>query len=322
MARYRVKMGSQGLDAGGAFAATLGDEFLVEEFSPGIPLRDQVEAADVLLVRSVPVTKEVIDAAPRLRLIQRPGVNVEGVDMSYAAEKGIPVCNIPRDLLREPSVAEHAMFLILALAKRFRESQQALRSRRIGEPLTHGLQGRTLGLVGLGRVATPLIGMAQAFEMEVCAVKRTVSEGMQREMGLTWLRPVGQLPELLQRSDFVSIHVPLLKETTGLIGGREIGLMKPTAFLINTARGPIVDRSALLAALREGRLAGAGLDVFWEEPPDPEDPLLQCPTVIATPHVAGFTKEGSETIARLASENIKRVLAGLPALYVLNAPRG
>ena len=141
-------------------------------------------------------------------------------------------------------------------------------------------------------------------------------------MGLAWLQSVAQLPELLQRSDFVSIHVPLLKETTGLIGRREIGLMKPSAFLINTARGPIVDRNALLSALQEKRLAGAGLDVFWEEPPDPEDPLLRFPTVIATPHVAGFTREGSETLARLTSENIKRVMAGAPASYVLNAPKG
>jgi phosphoglycerate dehydrogenase-like enzyme len=322
MEKYRVKMASPGLDASGALAVTLGNEFLVEEFFPGVPLRDQVEAAHVLLVRGVAVTREVIDAAPRLRLIQRPGVNVEAVDMSYAAEKGIPVCNIPRDLLREPYVAEHAMFLILALAKRFRESQESLRTHRTGEPLTHGLQGKTLGLVGLGRTATPLIHMARAFEMQVCAVKRTVSEEMRKELGLAWLQPVRQLSELLQQSDFVSIHVPLLKETTGLIGRREIGFMKPTAFLINTSRGPIVDRGALLAALQEGRLAGAGLDVFWEEPPDPEDPLLQLPTVIATPHVAGFTKEGSETLARLTSENIKRVMSGLSALYVLNAPKG
>lgn len=241
--------------------------------------------------------------------------------MSYAAEKGIPVCNIPRDLLREPYVAEHAMFLILALAKRFGETQESLRNRRTGQPLTHGLQGKTLGLVGLGRTATPLIRMAHAFEMRVCAVKRTVSEGMRDELGLTWLQPARQLPDLLQQSDFVSIHVPLLKETTGLIGREEIGFMKPTACLINTARGPIVDKDALLAALQEKRLAGVGLDVFWEEPPDPEDPILQFPTVIATPHVAGFTKEGSETLARLTAENIRRVMAGLPALHVLNAPQ-
>lgn len=176
-------------------------------------------------------------------------------------------------------------------------------------------------MIGVGRTATPLIRMAHAFEMQVCAVKRTVSEELRRQLGLTWLEPPRQLPALLQQSDFVSIHVPLLKETTGLIGREEIGFMKPTACLINTARGPIVDKDALLAALQEKRLAGVGLDVFWEEPPDPEDPILQFPTVIATPHVAGFTKEGSETLARLTAENIRRVMAGLPALHVLNAPQ-
>ena len=318
MEKIRVKMASPGLDAGGVLAALLGDEFLVEEFPPGTPLRDQVGAAHVLLVRSVPVTREVIDAAPHLRLIQRPGVNVEAVDGAYAAEKGIPVCNIPRELLREPYVAEHAMFLILALAKRFPETQESLRARRSGQPLTLGLQGKTLGLIGVGRTGTPLARMARAFEMEVWAVKRTVSEESRSELGLTWLQPYGRLPELLRQSDFVSIHLPLLRETTGFVGKREIGLMKPTAFLINTSRGPIVDKDALVAALHGGRLAGAGLDVFWEEPPDPGDPLLQLPTVIATPHVAGFTREGVETLARHSAENIRRVMTGLPARYVLN----
>ncbi|HLW60933.1 MAG TPA: NAD(P)-dependent oxidoreductase [bacterium] len=318
MEKCRVKIASSGLSAGGALAAMLGDEFLVEEFSPEVPLRDQVATAQVLLVRSVPVTREVIDAAPHLRLIQRPGANVEAVDMAYATEKGIPVCNIPRDLLWEPYVAEHAMFLILALAKRYRETQESLRARRSGQPLTLGLRGKTLGLIGVGRTGTPLVRMARAFEMNVRAVKRMVDERIRDELGLTWLQPFDRLPELLRESDFVSIHLPLLKETTGFVGTREIGLMKPTAFLINISRGSIVDKTALLTALQEGRLAGAGVDVFWEEPPDPEDPLLQCPTVIATPHVAGFTKEGLETLARHSAENIRRVMSGLPARYALN----
>jgi phosphoglycerate dehydrogenase-like enzyme len=321
MGPFRVKMASQGLDADGALAAMLGDGYAVEEFLPQVPLRDQVGSAHVLLIRSVPVTREVIDAAPHLRLIQRPGVNIEGVDMAYAAGKGIPVCNIPRELLQEPYVAEHTMFLILALAKRYREAQESLRTRRTGQPLTHGLVGKTLGLIGLGRTAGPLIPMARSFEMTVIAVKRTPSEHLRTKLGLAWLGSMQQLPELLQRSDFVSVHVPLLKETTGMIGTRELGLMKPTAFLINTARGAIVDRGALLSALERRGLAGAGLDVFWEEPPNPDDPILKHPAVIATPHVAGFTKEGSDNMARIAAENIKRVMAGQPALYVLNAPQ-
>ena len=151
--------------------------------------------------------------------------------------------------------------------------------------------------------------------MRVWAVKRTVSEGMRAAMGLEWLETDRHLPELLRESDFVSLHVPLNKETEGLIGAAEIALMKPSAFLINVARGRVVGRSALLAALREQRLAGAGLDVYWDEPIDPNDPLLALPNVVATPHVANMTLETIETIARAAAENIRRVQAGLPPMH-------
>ena len=151
--------------------------------------------------------------------------------------------------------------------------------------------------------------------MRVWAVKRTVSDGMREAMGLEWLKTHDHLQELLRESDFVSLHVPLNKETERMIGPAEIALMKPGAFLINVARGRVVDRAALLAALREQRLAGAGLDVFWDEPTDPNDPLLALPNVIATPHVANMTLETIETIARVSADNIRRVQAGLPPLH-------
>jgi phosphoglycerate dehydrogenase-like enzyme len=159
--------------------------------------------------------------------------------------------------------------------------------------------------------------MARGFGMRVWAIKRTVKEGMREAMGLEWLKTRDHLPELLRASDFVSLHVPLNKETERMIGGTEIALMKPGAFLINVARGRIVDRAALLAALREQRLAGAGLDVYWDEPVDPDDPLLALPNVIATPHVANMTVETIETIARVAADNIRRVQAGLPPMHQL-----
>jgi phosphoglycerate dehydrogenase-like enzyme len=157
--------------------------------------------------------------------------------------------------------------------------------------------------------------MARGFGMRVWAVKRTVTEGMREAMGLEWLKTYHHLPELLRESDFVSLHVPLNKETERLIGLSEIALMKPSAFLINVARGRVVDHAALLAALREQRLAGAGLDVYWNEPIDPDDPLLALPNVIATPHVANMTLETIETIARVSAENIRRVQVGLPPLH-------
>jgi len=297
-------------------ARMLGPEFVVEEFDPARPLAEQVDKAHVLLVRSVPVTREVIDAAPRLHLIQRPGVHLEAVDLAYATARGIPVCNVPATLTHGGNdVAEHVMFLALALAKRYREAVASLGARRIGAPSTHVLRGKVFGLVGLGRTGSAVVGMARGFGMRVWAVKRTVSEGMREAMGLEWLKTYHHLPELLRQSDFVSLHVPLNKETEGLIGPAEIALMKPSAFLINVARGRVVDRAALLAALREQRLAGAGLDVFWDEPPDPDDPLLAMPNVIATPHVANMTQETIETIARVSVENIRRVQAGVPPIH-------
>jgi phosphoglycerate dehydrogenase-like enzyme len=251
-------------------------------------------------------------------LIQRPGVHLESVDVGYASAKGIPVCNVPAALTHGGSdVAEHVMFLALALAKKYREALISLSTRRIGAPSTHVLRGKILGLVGVGRTASAVVGMARGFGMRVWAVKRTVSQGMREAMGLEWLESHRHLPELLRQSDFVSLHVPLNKETDRLIGPAEIALMKPGAFLINVARGRIVDYPALLAGLREQRIAGAGLDVFWDEPIDPKDPLLALPNVIATPHVANMTLETIETIAQVAAENIRRVQAGLAPEWMM-----
>jgi phosphoglycerate dehydrogenase-like enzyme len=314
--KWHIKKAGPSLAIENAIARMLGTEFVVEDFDPARPLAQQVERAHVLLVRSVPITGDVIDAAPRLRLIQRPGVHLEAVDAEYAAARGVPVCNVPATLTHGGNdVAEHVMFLALALAKRYREALGSLGARRIGQPSTHVLREKIFGLIGLGRTGGAVVGMARGFGMRVWAVKRTVSEGMREALGLEWLKTQDHLPELLRQSDFVSLHVPLNQETAGLIGPVELGLMKPGAFLINVARGPVVDRAALLAALRGQRLAGAGLDVFWTEPPDPDDPLLALPNVIATPHVANMTLETIETIARVSADNIRRVQSGLPPMH-------
>jgi len=319
---WRIKKAGPSLAIEDMIARILGHEFVIEEFDPTLSLAEQVDHAHVLLVRSLPVTRDVIDAAPHLRLIQRPGVHLETVDVGYASARGIPVCNVPATLTHGGSdVAEHVMFLALALAKRYREAVVSLGARRIGAPRTHVLREKIFGLVGLGRTGSAVVGMARGFGMRVWAVKRTVTEGMREAMGLEWLKTYHHLPELLRESDFISLHVPLNQETAGLIGPAEIDLMKPSAFLINVARGRVVDRAALLAALREQRLAGAGLDVFWDEPIDPDDSLLALPNVIATPHMANMTLETIETIARVAADNIRRVQAGLPAMHqILKSP--
>lgn len=314
--KWQVKKAGPSLAIENKIAQLLEPDFEIEDYDSSRPLAQQVDRAHVLLIRSAAVTREVIDAAPRLRLIQRPGVHIESVDLEYAGAKGIPVCNVPAALTHGgEDVAEHVMFLALALAKRYREATLSLGARRIGVPSTHVLRGKVLGLVGLGRTGTAVVGMARGFGMRIWAIKRRVSEDLRHTLGLEWLKAPDDLPELLRHSDFLSLHVPLNPQTRNMIGAPEIALMKPGAFLINVARGPVVDRSALIAALRENRLAGAGLDVFWEEPVDPDDPLLALPNVIATPHVANMTLETIETIARVAADNIRRVQAGLPPLH-------
>lgn len=320
--KLQVKKAGPSLAIEDMIERMLGAEFAVEDFDASRPLAEQVDKAEVLLVRSMPVTRAVIDAAPRLRLIQRPGVHLEGVDLDYAAAKGIPVCNVPASLTHGgEDVAEHVMFLALAVAKRYRESVPSLDARRIGVPSTHVLRGKIMGLVGFGRTAKAVVGMARGFGMRVWAVKRTVSAGMREAAGLDWLETSDHLAELLRQSDFVSLHVPLNQQTERLIGPAELALMKPSAFLINVARGRVVDRDALLAALREQRITGAGLDVYWNEPVDPNDPLLALPNVIATPHVANMTQETIETLARVSADNIRRVQDGLAPLHQVSKPK-
>jgi len=318
--KWRVKKAGPSLAIEDMIERMLAHEFEVEPFDRTRPLLEQVAKANVLLVRSVPVTREVIEAAPRLRLIQRPGVHIEGVDFERAAERNIFVCNVPASLTHGgEDVAEHVMFLALALAKRYREAVFSLGARRIGTPSTQVLRGKILGIVGLGRTGSAVVPMARGFGMRVWAVKRSVSAGTGKATGVEWLQSYDHLPELLRQSDFVSLHVPLNRDTEGLLGEKEIALMKPSAYLINVARGGVVDYTALLAALREGRLAGAGLDVYWNEPIDPQDALLSLPNVIATPHVANMTQETIETIARVSVENIRRVRAGLAPLHEVSS---
>ena len=174
---WQVKKTGPGLAVEDMIARMLGPEFVVEEFDPARPLAQQVDRAHVLLVRSTPVTREVINAAPHLRLVQRPGVHLEAVDVGYATARGIHVCNVPATLTHGGNnVAEHVMFLALALAKSYRAGLASLGARRIGQPSTHVLREKVFGLVGLGRTGSAVVPMARGFGMRVWAVKRTVCD--------------------------------------------------------------------------------------------------------------------------------------------------
>ena len=315
----KIKKTSPGLDQRNRLGQTLGEGFVVEDYDPTRPLTAQVGDADVLLVRDVPITREVIDAALRLKLIQRPGDHLPRIDLAHAAARGVPVSRFPSQVQGSPAraVAEHAFYLLLALAKQQWLARTNVKSRKIGLPKTLAVHGKTLGLVGLGNTGEALARLAVPFGLSVIAVKRTADDALARELGLEWLGTMARLPELLAQSDFISLHLPQNAETVDFIGARELAAMKSGAFLINISRAPMLNKQALQDALQSGHLGGAGLDVWWQEPADPADPLLALPQLILTPHIAADTVESEQRLAELTADNVRRIARGEPPRYVV-----
>jgi phosphoglycerate dehydrogenase-like enzyme len=274
--------------------------------------------ADFLLVATCPVTAEVLAAAPRLRLVQHQGVGYDNIDLRAAARAGVPVALTPEGTFTP--VAEHVLLLVLALYRRLGAAHAALREGRwLQWELRSGsfdLLGKCMGIVGLGSIGREVAKRARAFECrllytDVAPLPREVEESLGVEY-----RP---LDDLLAEADVVTLHVPLTPATRGLIGERELARMKPTALLINTARGPLVDEDALYRALVSGRLLGAGLDVFAREPPG-DHPLLKLESVVATPHVAAGTRDALETKLRAGFGNMLRVARGEPPRNEVRLP--
>ena len=260
-----------------------------------------------------------IEAGARagLALWQVTTTGVDHVDVTRFHELGLPLAHVP-GRFTAPAVAEHAIFLMLALARQLNTAFANLRSATFYEPSGEEIAGKTVGIVGFGATGRELATRCRALGLDVIAVEvdaRQAEEGSR----LTGVAVGGleTLPSLLADADFVSVHVPLLESTRGLIGEAELAAMKRTAFLVNTARGEIVDEEALCRALVEGEIAGAGLDVFSTEPIDPAHPLLQLESVIATPHVAGITRGTSRRHGGVAAENVARVHAGEPPTYLV-----
>ena len=276
----------------------------------------QIPEFDALVVRSeTRVTAPVIAAGRKLRVVGRAGVGVDNIDVSAATQKGILVVNAPRGNI--VAAAEHTIALLFALA---RWVPQADASVKRGE-WTRGkfvgveVRGKTLGVVGLGNVGSEVAKRAHGLEMDVIAYDPVVSV---ERAGLFNVALV-TLPELLERADFVTLHVPLVESNRNLIGAAELSRMKPSARLINTARGGIVDESALAEALESGRLAGAAADVFESEPPG-DDRLFKLPNFIGTPHIGASTAEAQVSVAFDVAEEVAAVLAGDLPRFAVNAP--
>jgi phosphoglycerate dehydrogenase-like enzyme len=268
---------------------------------------DRIGDLDFLI--AVKVTAEMIRAARKLRFLQLPGVGYDQVNLKAAAEAGIPVAMSAQGTI-EP-VAEHTLMLMLAVSRRLCEMAASLRAGKWWmwerRTVSFGLAGKTLGIVGMGRIGREVAGRAAAFGMSVRYFDVARAEGY----------AYCELEELLRTSDFVTLHCPLTSATQGLINRERLALMKTSAILINTARGEIVEEAALHEALASGRLAGAGLDVFEREPPDPGNPLLRMDQVIATPHIASGTLDSLRAKAAFYAENIGRVLANQPPLGLI-----
>jgi glyoxylate reductase len=265
-------------------------------------------AEGILCSALLPLPAELLDRAPRLRVISNFGVGYNNVDLEAATARGIAVCNTPGVL--SGAVADLAMALILAVARRLFANAAYVRGggwsrREPPPPLGWDPAGKTLGIVGFGRIGQAVALRARAFGMEV-VYHDLVNEPVE---GLEDCRPVS-LEELLETSDVVSLHVNLDPSTHHLIGARELALMKPTAWLINTSRGQVVDQQALTAALQDGTIAGAALDVLDPEPPAPDDPLLAMENVIVLPHVGSATVETRAAMRDMAVRNLVAVLTG------------
>lgn len=276
----------------------------------------EVANVDAIVLRARGrITAQVMDAAPRLRVIGRHGVGVDNVDVDAATERGIIVLNTPG--ANVVSVAEHVLAGILALARHLHAADRAVRSGDWGQrdrELGWELTGGTLGVIGMGAIGQQLAHMCRAaFAMQVLymdAVPRPEVEGALEARRV-------ELDDLLREADVVTIHVPLLPSTRGMIGRRELAMMKPSAFLANTARGGVVDEEALADAIRAGVLGGALIDVFESEPPAPQHPLLRCERAILTPHSAAMTEQASRRMA-LVVDDILTVLSGGAARHAVN----
>jgi len=268
--------------------------------------------ADYILCSWTPVSGQVIEAAGKLKLIQKYGIGVDKIDLKVAARRGVPVCIAAG--ANAVAVAETAIALMLAVYKRLCLAHNSLRAGQwLKWDLRTGcyeLWKKTVGIVGGGNIGRAVAKrLSHGFECRVLYydVLRLPQE-TEAALGMTY----APMEELLRRSDIVSLHVPLTPETRGFIGAKAFALMKPTAVLINTARGGVVDEPALIEALRKGTIAGAGLDVFAKEPPDRDNPLLQMDNVVVTPHNGGGTVDTMKRIVSHAFENIMRVERGEP----------
>ncbi|MDF3289548.1 2-hydroxyacid dehydrogenase [Streptomyces silvisoli] len=300
-----------GRAAGTALAAVFADRAQVTVVEAADEDPKALREAHVVITGLGPVTADHIAAAPELRLIQCASHGFDYVDVAAARQRGIPVSTIGSSGAEQQNVAEQTFALMLALAKQLIPAHTALVDAdwalpRLQQSITE-LSGKTLGIIGFGRIGQEVARRAAAFEMRVVYTDRS-GESSRDDLQIEAHRV--ELDELLRTADYVSVHAPLTDESRHLLNAERLRMLKPTAFVINTARGALIDQDALADALEAGALAGAGLDVFDPEPPTAALRLLRAPRVVLSPHVAGVTRETLVRIAMAAVRNVSDYLDG------------
>jgi len=272
-------------------------------------LMGEAPMADALITRGgIRVTREIMEASPRLRVVGIHGVGSDHVDLRAAVELGKAVFNTPSALT--VTVAEMTMALMLALIRKVARADRAVRAgewgRKYGDLIGFELIGKTVGIVGLGRIGSAVARRLKAFGVELLYHDVVERRELEAELGMRRV----ELDALLRMSDIITLHTPLAPETRGLISRRELDLMRDGVYLVNVSRGEVVDQEALVEALRSGKVAGAALDVFEDEPLDPADPLASMDNVILTPHIGATTEEALRRMALQVAEGVIKALRG------------
>ena len=276
----------------------------------------RITDADAVLVRSKPkLTKEILEHAKRLKVIGRAGIGVDNIDMDFATKRGIIVVNAPES--STTTVAEHTFGLILSIARKIPQADANVKSGRWDKKRFMGaeIRGKTLGVLGIGRIGSRVAEMGKAFGMEVISYDPYISIESVQKKGIRLVK----LGELLKTSDFITLHLPKTEKTAGLIGKKELESMKPTAYLINCARGGIVNEKALFEALKKNTIAGAAMDVFEKEPPE-GSPLLGLENFIGTPHLGASTEEAQEMASITTAKDVIAVLENQSPKNAVNMP--
>lgn len=282
----------------------------------GDELRDAIAGADAVLVRSATkITRDSLSRADRLKVIGRAGVGVDTIDVDAATERRIPVLTAPAG--NTVSAAELTMALLLALARRVPAADRSMRAGEWDRKSFNGVElyGKTLGLVGAGRIGGEVAIRARAFGMRVMVFDPFLNPDRATALGVE----TAELDEILEHADVLSVHVPLTDETHGLIGEAQLAKLKPSAFVLNVARGGVVDEDALLKALQSKKLAGAALDVYSSEPLPADHPFRTLPNVVLTPHLGASTAEAQQNVAIEIAEAVRAALLDNDVSRAVNA---